>query len=60
MDMDMDRYKLGVKSYDQMMVAIWQPGLVASAGLGVAGVSVFGYYDVKIRPHQTRGGVIKP
>ena len=56
--MDMDRYKLCVKSYDQMMVAIWQPGLVL--GLGVAGVSVFGYYDVKIRPHQTRGAVIKP
>ena len=30
--MDMDRYKLGVKSYDQMMVAIWQPGLVLDWG----------------------------
>ena len=30
--MDMDRYKLGVKSYDQMMVAIWQPGLVLGWG----------------------------
>ena len=30
----MDRYKLGVKSYDQMMVAIWQPGLVLVLGWG--------------------------
>ena len=30
--MDMDRYKLGVKSYDQMMVAIWQPWLVLDWG----------------------------